>query len=459
MSYEIVKSIAVKDDKVYLTSADSSLRPLHFSRWESTVFSKILAEKGKDALYAKIGEDVWNGNLQLRQGNRLCRLYLKACDAFPSDMNFMTFDAKTAGELLGKMVTSLEKDPAADLSEYVDQARALQSDREYILEAAHRTGYNFLNYASADVQSDSAFALEVLRAGHGAAWFDYPKAFTGEREVAIEALKLNGCFYRQLDESLKADREIILNAFAETEGRTFHEHLPDLIPPWVFTAKEYLMDVLERANALETGQKIQFIFDNWSWTLKKEEKLYEPFSYSLQGSRTDEKGELTGETWSRRYTSAEKAVLHICNKLNENANIKNLNSFEDVFKSKNVLDRGFVCRLIENCPSLHMQRSAWLLGDRDVALKWVQVGKFFPYCIGDLPKQYLTDQEFQDTLCKRFEGTDRFDILAERFEMLGVPLNKKSLGSQIQAAENKALEQTKHSAEMTHEHIPGEKTR
>lgn len=347
MSHEIVKSITIQDDKVFLTSADSSLRPLDFNRWECTSLSQILAEKGRDALYATIGKEVWNGNMELRQGSKLCKLFLEARNALPSGLSFLSLESKAAGEFLGKMVSRLEANPLADLSGYVKQVRDLQNDRDYILEAAYRTGHNFLNYASQEVQQDREFALEVLRAGNGAAWFDYPEAYKDDKAFALEAVKLNGCFYRSLGDSVKADREVVMEAFREAPDKAYHEHLPDIISPLA------LLDC--ETNPL-----------------------------------------------------------------------------------KPVLDKKFIMDLLDSCPSMHMSRLPALLNDRDIALKWTQVGKFFPSSVRDLPKQYLTDKEFQDVLCQRFEGTDKFDVLVKRLAELGVTLNKKSLNLQIQSANNRA---------------------
>lgn len=349
MSHEIVKSIAIKDDKVYLTGADSSLRPLSFNRFECTPLSNLLAEKGPDALYAKIGEEMWNGNMEVWSGSKLCKLYLAARNAFPTGMNFATFDSKTAGEFLGRMVKELERDPPSDLSDYVKQALALQNNRDYILEAAQRTGYNFLNYASPELQTDKAFALEVLRAGHGAAWFSYPTQFNDDKEFALEALRLNGCFYRELDENLMVDKEVIREAFREAPNKKFHEHIPTLIPPMA-------------------------LFD------------YE----------TD--------------------------------------------PTKPTLNKAFIMELLDVCPSMHMNRAPLLLEDRDIALKWSQVGKFFPYSVGDLPEHYLAEKEFQDTLCKRFEGTEQYDILLKRFAEKGIPLGEKTLDAKIQSAVSRTVE-------------------
>lgn len=65
------------------------------------------------------------------------------------------------------------------------------------------------------------------------------------------------------------------------------------------------------------GKSNNFTFGDWNLTLRKEEKAYGPFSFSVTGKHKN------GSSWGRRYTSMENAFLHILNHLNENANIKN----------------------------------------------------------------------------------------------------------------------------------------
>lgn len=346
MSYEIIKSIRLEDNKVYLKSASNNVSPRDFVEWESESLSKVLAEKGKAGLYAHIGECVWNGEFHLQKSSKLCKLFLKAREAFPSDMSFMNFDGQAAGALLSEMVLTLEQNPQADLSSYVAKAFALQNDRDYILNAAKQKGMNFLNFASAEIQADRAFALKVLKAGGAAAWFHYPSQFTGDKAFAMEALALNGCFYRDLDPKLKADREVIFAAFTETEDNRLHEHLPDLIPQMTF-----------------------FEFDT------------DPL--------------------------------------------------------KPTLDREFVYKLMECCPAIHMNRTSWLLEDRDVSMKWVQTGKFFPYSLSDLPKKFIFDVEFQDALLARFKDTPKYDALLQRFTVEGVLYHPNSLSGKIRSAESR----------------------
>ena len=350
MSYEIVKSIVIQSDKVYLTGADSSIRPLSFSKWECTPLSKILVEEGRSALLSRIGEEVWNGNMHLQKGSKLCNLFLTARNAFPAGWSFMTFDGKTAGAYLAKMVEKLEKEPSADLSSDVEEMLNLRNNREYILESARKTGHNYLDLADKELQQDREFALEVVKAGQGRAWFTYPAQFTKDKDFAMEALKQSGCFYRSLDHSLRSDRDIIKLAFQEIPEREFHEHLPDLIP----------LD-----------------------------------AYCI--------------------VSDDNAIS---------------------------MDRDFIFELLELCPSMHLERFSMLLEDREVALKWCEVGKFFPHSVANLPDEFVQDEEFQNTLLKRFPDGEKHEILMQRFALKGLILSEPSLDGRIKNAKSRqTLEQ------------------
>lgn len=236
MGYDIVKSIILKDNKVYLTSADGRSYPRTFEKWEPERLSEMYVKEGKEAVLAAIGENIWGGNYHLQKnGNKICRLFIEAQTKLPKHLNFSNMDCQTAGKYLGRAVMKLEEDIHADLSNEVNELLALMNDRDHIYEASRRTGHNFLNYASADVQKDREFALKVLKAAGDRAWFEYPKGYEDDKYFALEALKLNGCFYRSLSENLKADTDIIIHAFNAYRDRRFFEHLPDLIPKEVFT--------------------------------------------------------------------------------------------------------------------------------------------------------------------------------------------------------------------------------
>ena len=85
--------------------------------------------------------------------------------------------------------------------------------------------------------------------------------------------------------------------------------------------KESVMQTLLNEPNWKTGDTETFevtLSQGWKFTLRKEEPTYAPYQYSLNGKKIG-----TPETWGRRYKSMADAFLHIVNRLNENANIKN----------------------------------------------------------------------------------------------------------------------------------------
>ena len=81
--------------------------------------------------------------------------------------------------------------------------------------------------------------------------------------------------------------------------------------------------LIERKNNFKTGEKVEFSYKNdngnvWNLILIREDEKYLPFLFALEGKKVG-----TNQTWERRYTSIEDAILHIVNNFNENANIKN----------------------------------------------------------------------------------------------------------------------------------------
>ena len=93
---------------------------------------------------------------------------------------------------------------------------------------------------------------------------------------------------------------------------------------------EYILTTLSEEKLWKVGESDTFIFENWNITLRKEEEIYKPFMYSINGEKNN-----TNETFSRRYTTVEKAFLHILNHFNENANIKN--RYETLSDALNVI--------------------------------------------------------------------------------------------------------------------------
>lgn len=82
--------------------------------------------------------------------------------------------------------------------------------------------------------------------------------------------------------------------------------------------KNYILRTLSEEKLWKAGESDTFVFENWKITLRREEEMYKPFMYSLSCEKIN-----TNESFGRRYTTMEKAFLHIFNDFNENVNIKN----------------------------------------------------------------------------------------------------------------------------------------
>lgn len=81
--------------------------------------------------------------------------------------------------------------------------------------------------------------------------------------------------------------------------------------------REYILKTLEEEKLWKPGESDTFTFNNWEYTLRKEEEKYKPFEYFLDGKKIE-----GVSFWSRRYVSMGDAFLHIVNHLNENVYIK-----------------------------------------------------------------------------------------------------------------------------------------
>lgn len=75
--------------------------------------------------------------------------------------------------------------------------------------------------------------------------------------------------------------------------------------------------MLEEERLQKPGESDSFVYDEWELSITKEEPKYSPFEYSVRGKHTNR------SSWSSRYTSMEKAFLHILNDFNENGSIRN----------------------------------------------------------------------------------------------------------------------------------------
>lgn len=91
-------------------------------------------------------------------------------------------------------------------------------------------------------------------------------------------------------------------------------------------SKKLIQKWLNEADSWDVGHVETFDFGNWSLRIRREETIYEPHRFSVDGHR-----KRTAETMSRRYMSIEAAMLHVVNGFNENVNRPNrYASLEDI---------------------------------------------------------------------------------------------------------------------------------
>ena len=95
--------------------------------------------------------------------------------------------------------------------------------------------------------------------------------------------------------------------------------------------KVFIIETIKSSKTWNGTERIVFRHNNWNLILRKEDSIYNPFTFSVSGNK-----EGTHETISRRYTSVENAFLHILNGFNENAQIKDkYSSLNDTLEQMN----------------------------------------------------------------------------------------------------------------------------
>jgi len=90
-----------------------------------------------------------------------------------------------------------------------------------------------------------------------------------------------------------------------------------------------------------------------------------------------------------------------------------------------------------------LERFSMLLEYREVALKWCEVGKFFPHSVANLPDEFVQDEEFQNTLLNRFPDGEKHEILMQRFALKGLILSEPSLDGRIKNAKSRQTPEQK----------------
>jgi len=226
MSYEIVKSITIKNDKVFVTAASSNVYPRHFENWEVSSFSKIYQEAGLPQLLHHISSLVWSGELHLQRGSKLCKALLEGFEPLAGSPTLRCFlDSEHAAKFISSMALyAMRLGPKPD----IEKLYALRHDKEAVMEICAERPEAF-DHASFEIQKDRDAAKEHILANGDKLLFNMPRYFKNDKELAILALQKDGTTFRGLSPDLQDDKEIALLAFNSSLDRPHFEHLPDLL--------------------------------------------------------------------------------------------------------------------------------------------------------------------------------------------------------------------------------------
>lgn len=93
---------------------------------------------------------------------------------------------------------------------------------------------------------------------------------------------------------------------------------------------ELIRKITEESSHWKPGDNVDFTYGNWQITITRENKLYEPFLFFLEGVNR------RGGSFTRRYISIEKAILHVINHFNENVAVRNrFESLRQYYENEN----------------------------------------------------------------------------------------------------------------------------
>lgn len=251
MSYDIVRSITIKDNKIFFTSAASNVSPRTFERYEVPGYSELYQKQGMKALLQEIAKNVWNGNYHLQGGSAIARLLSEGHMLLRDEPILARFlDEGHASEFMANLAVRRMDVPEpgaqnAWVATELARLESLRHDKRAVLDIC-KSKPDAFGYAAGEVYCDRDTAKEYIRECSHMLLFNFPSEYSNDKELAMLALPHNGCIYRQLSESLRADKDIIRLAFCTNiPDRQFSEHLPDLIPSEVRKDNTFMRELLE----------------------------------------------------------------------------------------------------------------------------------------------------------------------------------------------------------------------
>ena len=234
MSYQIIKSITIKDNKVYVNSAPNNVYPRNFKPFEIPDYTKTLNQSGFKALVSQISKEVYKGSFHLMKGSKLAAQMKEAAEQLSLYSLDCFLDQNRYCDFISKFVT----EPDLDVNKTISELNALKKDKNTVIEIL-TTNAGAYSYISPELQKDRDLAQKYVEECGDRFCFSFPLYFKNDRELSLLAVQKSGTTFRQLSEQFRGDKEIILTAFKNGE------HLPDLISEPLASDKEFFKELIK----------------------------------------------------------------------------------------------------------------------------------------------------------------------------------------------------------------------
>lgn len=276
MSYDIVKKISFKDAEVFVTSAPNNISPITFHEYKSDYLSDLMKNEGFSAVVKSLAKNMYDGNIKVRSGTKLCTCLNEAHKVFERDRNtaglLRFIDKDTYADYIEKHVAHMYERKMFDIDKELGVLFQLRTDKDAVFRMCENNFEAFL-FADKSIQNNPDYCKQYVEKFAGKTFFHIPDAVLNDKETVLFALSKNGCAFRELPESMRGDKDIVLAAFG---SENYPEHLPDLIAPELLYDSEFMKQIIDiepklhfwRApNLLENKETALHLAKNAAWVL------------------------------------------------------------------------------------------------------------------------------------------------------------------------------------------------
>lgn len=259
MSYSIVKKMEIVDGKVFATSAENNVSPRIFERYEVPRLSELYAEQGVKGILAWMAVTHRDGGCKYTGNDELSRTVKSVYRKLPDSLKIF-LDDQRLGKFVGEYGETRLQGKRFGLKKALEELDALRSNEDVVLEICKERPQAF-QVAAEFLQKERSVVEKYIEQCADMIFFEMPDYYQDDRELIMQALRKNGCIYRQINERMRRDKEITLLAFDSSLERRFVEHLPDLIPKDLRKEQEFVKKLLDVGTCIHVSRTPELVAD------------------------------------------------------------------------------------------------------------------------------------------------------------------------------------------------------